>query len=432
MEKPCIAIRLFCFVDLNMKTILCLIISFSYASDENLKYIFEYFKNGLPSDDPQSYNVDTTINYQATLDSSLYWVVPDAKISSDINILKSNNNVAIEFFDNRIFIAFRTSSSHFAGSSTKMVVLSSENGEEWDKEIVIEIDKDIREPLFAKIDDRLMFYYFKAGVSSIKFQPTFTYMIERIGLGEWQKEKQVSKLNSRVFWSMKNRNNRIYVTSYEGEHYQFFGKSNLKARLLQSVDGISFDEISSTPQYIGGVSEIAFEFNSNGDLWGVSRNEDGDKSGFGSHLFFAGRDSIDQWQIVSTTKNIFMSPRMLRHGDDIYLIARRNKGSLPFGFMPKIFPRFMQRAFNWLKFSASAKTTALYKINKKQKQVEHIVDLPGSGDTAFPAIRRLDKNSFLIANYTSDINKKNRWWFSGQIKPTYIYISRISFQPVID
>ena len=90
----------------------------------------------------------------------------------------------------------------------------------------------------------------------------------------------------------------------------------------------------------------------------------------------------------------------------------------------------MQRIFNWLKYTTSSKTTSLYKINNESKVIEYIFDLPGSGDTAFPAIRRLDANSFLIANYTSDINKQNRWWIWGQIKPTYIYMTKLTFKPI--
>jgi len=123
-----------------------------------------------------------------------------------------------------------------------------------------------------------------------------------------------------------------------------------------------------------------------------------------------------------------MSPRMFRHGKDIYLISRRNKGLLPFGFMSKIFPISIQRMFNWLKFTTSSKTTSLYKINEESLEIEYIFDFPGAGDTAFPAIRRLDANSFLIANYTSDINRQNRWWFWGQIKPTYIYVTKLTFE----
>ena len=63
-------------------------------------------------------------------------------------------------------------------------------------------------------------------------------------------------------------------------------------------------------------------------------------------------------------------------------------------------------------------------------EIEYLFDFPGSGDTAFPAIRRLDANSFLIANYTSDMNRQNRWWLLGQIKPTYIYVNKLTFETI--
>ena len=407
-----------------------LLLSIISANNNDLKYVFDYFINGTPSDDPINYKIDSNINYYPRLDTALYWVVPNVEFPVDVKILKSNNNVAIEFFQNRIFIAFRSSSSHFANSTTKMIVLSSQDGEVWDKEDVIEINNDIREPLLGEIDEKLMFYYFKAGDSSIKFEPTYVYMKERLGFGKWSNEKQVSDVGSRVFWSMKNRNNKLYVSSYEGEHYKIFGKSNLKVRLLESNDGINFNEISDACQYIGGVSEVAFEFDEKENFWAVSRNEDGDKSGFGSHLIFADSKDISKWNILNQSINIYMSPRMFRHGKDIYLISRRNKGLLPFGFMSKIFPISIQRMFNWLKFTTSSKTTSLYKINEESLEIEYIFDFPGAGDTAFPAIRRLDANSFLMANYTSDINKQNRWWFWGQIKPTYIYVTKLTFEVI--
>ena len=415
-----------------MRTVISIWLLLSLLSaTNNLDYVFEYFKNGVPSDDPINYKIDSNINYAPRLDTSLYWIIPDGELPPGINVLESNNNVAIEFFDNRIFFAFRSSASHFAGSSTKMIVLSSKDGRIWDKEDIIEINQDIREPLFAKIGNRLMFYYFKAGTSSMKFEPAFVYMKERLELGKWSKPQQILDVESRVFWSMKNRNNKIYVTSYEGEHYKIFGESNINVRLLESTDGVNFNAVSTVSQYNGGVSEVAFEFDENGDFWAVSRNEDGDKSGFGSHLIFADKENISKWKVPERSmKNIFMSPRMFRHGDEIYLISRRNKGLFPFGFMLKIFPISIQRICNWIKFTTSAKTTSLYKINKQSMDIEYLFDLPGNGDTAFPAIRRLDAHSFLIANYTSDINNKNRWWFLGQIKPTYIYMTKLTFEPI--
>ena len=137
-----------------------LLLSIISANNNDLKYVFKYFINGIPSDDPNDYKINSNATYYPILDTALYWIVPNIDFSADVNTLKSNNNIAIEFFQNRIFIAFRSSSSHFANSTTKMIVLSSKNGEVWDKEDVIEINNDIREPLFGEIDDKLMFYYY--------------------------------------------------------------------------------------------------------------------------------------------------------------------------------------------------------------------------------------------------------------------------------
>ena len=173
-----------------MRTVISIWLPLSLLSaTNNLDYVFEYFKNGVPSDDPIEYKIDSNINYTPRMDTSLYWIIPDGELPQDITVLKSNNNVAIEFFDNRIFFAFRSSASHFAGSSTKMIVLSSKDGRIWDKENIIEINQDIREPLFAKIGNRLIFYYFKGGTSSMKFEPTFVYMKERVELGKWSKSQ---------------------------------------------------------------------------------------------------------------------------------------------------------------------------------------------------------------------------------------------------
>ena len=84
------------------------------SANNNLDYVFEYFINGIPSDDPIEYKIDSNINYVPRLDTSLYWIVPNKELPADVNTLKSNNNIAIEFFQNRIFIAFRSSSSNFA------------------------------------------------------------------------------------------------------------------------------------------------------------------------------------------------------------------------------------------------------------------------------------------------------------------------------
>ena len=95
-----------------MRTVISIWLPLSLLSaTNNLDYVFEYFKNGVPSDDPIEYKIDSNINYTPRMDTSLYWIIPDGELPPDLNVLESNNNVAIEFFENRIFFAFRSSAS---------------------------------------------------------------------------------------------------------------------------------------------------------------------------------------------------------------------------------------------------------------------------------------------------------------------------------
>ena len=50
----------------------------------------------------------------------------------------------------------------------------------------------------------------------------------------------------------------------------------------------------------GGITEVGFAFDLSGNLWGVGRNEDGDDSGWGSRIFYADNDQLDN--ILTTGK----------------------------------------------------------------------------------------------------------------------------------
>ena len=82
-----------------------------------------------------------------------------------------------------------------------------------------------------------------------------------------------------------------------------------------------------------------------------------------------------------------------------------------------------------MRYALSKKTSAIIKVNKETRKVEHVMDLPGAGDTAFPSIICLDKHRFLVANYTSPINHQKRDWLMGQLGKTKIYFQVITFAP---
>ena len=65
-----------------------------------------------------------------------------------------------------------------------------------------------------------------------------------------------------------------------------------------------------------------------GNIWGVARNEDGDESGWGSRTFFASHDDLSEWHFVGDESDqwIYESPKMFRHGLDLYLVARTDPG----------------------------------------------------------------------------------------------------------
>ncbi|MBL6975448.1 MAG: hypothetical protein ISR64_06945 [Deltaproteobacteria bacterium] len=110
---------------------------------------------------------------------------------------------------------------------------------------------------------------------------------------------------------------------------------------------------------------------------------------------------------------------MFRHGDDLYLVARRDVG-WPFGG---------PGGGSLVDYSFRPKRTALYRIDREARRVTHLVDLPGAGDTAFPSIRRTGAHGYLLANYTSPLDEPDITWIFGQTSDlgTLIYLLDIDF-----
>lgn len=388
-------------------------------------------QNKFAPDDPAQFDdaFDERVNYTPEL-SEPFWLIPSADLPESVKPQKSNNNVSICVFNNRLFVAFRTGPTHFASKKTGMYIISSADGSNWKKEMEFFVGRDFREPFLIPIDGKLHFYCFAAGKKMTAFEPEFISHYTTTGEGNWTGPEDVLD-KGEVHWSMKNRNGKTYMTSYEGSHYELKGESNVSLFFKKTVDGKTFEPVGeNTLVYKGGVSETAFEFDKTGNLWAVTRLEDGDRTGFGSHVVFASEKDLGKWEFPSDSDpNCYMSPKMFRHGNELYLIARKQLGRKPFGKAKRTLSMKRQRIKNWVGFSLSPKTTALYRINRETKQVEWVMNLPGAGDTAFPSIQRIDKDRFLIANYSSPVKYKRRNWLNGQLGRTGIYFQIITFIP---
>ncbi|MBT6177538.1 MAG: exo-alpha-sialidase [Deltaproteobacteria bacterium] len=370
-----------------------------------------------PSNDPADYVVDTSVSYALEV-SEPRWVVPSDTIPVEIDVQESNNNVDICYFDGRLFMSWRSGPTHFASEDPQMHVMSSsDDGKTWEFEHTIDIGTDLREPRLISYQGKLQLLFFQAGVIMTAFEPQRILRTWRNGFQDWSELETVNP-EPEVPWDIKVRNDRLFMTSYAGGHYE--EDSDVEVYFKESTDGLTWEKVNGKENvYTGGVSEVAFEFAADGTLWLVTRNEDGDASGYGSHVCYAPADNITEWVCPAICDpERYDSPEMFRHGDTLYLVARRDIGG-PYG----------PDDANVIDYSLRPKRTAIYQIDQEQKQVVHIMDIPGAGDTAFPAIWRTGPHSFLMANYTSPLDEPDVTWLEGQSsrRGTQIYLMDINF-----
>lgn len=370
-----------------------------------------------PSDDPADWEVDPAVSYRIEV-SEPRWVVPSAGLPAEVTPQNANNNVDILFFQDRLFMAWRTGPTHFASDEVVMYVVSStDGGVTWDYEATVDMDTDLREPRLLALQGKLQLIFFQAGTDLVAFEPITMWRMHRRGRALWT-EPEILVDGPEVPWRVKVRNGAAWMTSYAGEHYGG-GDARVEVYFKRSTDGLAWELVDGQPfVYEGGVSEAAFEFDAGGSLWVVTRNEDCDDTGCGSHVCWAPADALGSWECpAQSDPERYDSPDLFRHGDDIYLVARRDIDG-PFGPDGDL-----------VAYSLRPKTSALYRIDKPSRQVVHLMDLPGAGDTAFPSVRRLDAHSFLVANYTSPLDDPSISWLSGQVGPTSLYLVTITFVP---
>jgi len=357
--------------------------------------------------------------------SPLVQVVPGPGLPAQVNCQRANNNLDIIRFEDRIFLAFRTAPTHFAGTKTRLYIVSTRDQKKWDYEAEVFLGSDMREPRFLALGNRLFFYFFQAGKNPFGFSPQHIFAMERKGPGDWTKPVPVFK-ESCVLWRSKVINGKPYLTVYCGEGEYTGGNQQLDIYLLTTSDGYNFEPVDpSRPVVARGGSETDFELDRKGDLYGVIRNEGGDGKSWASKVCKAEAGSIADWHCKDTEYKPD-SPLVFRHDDEIYVLGRRSlDGAFDKG--DRWLPKSTQSLYYLARYWWTKKRTALYKIDKQNLKLEPILDFPSRGDTSFPGLIQLDDNRYLMFNYSSPPEGKDRVWMSGQLHQTFIYSTIISF-----
>jgi len=360
------------------------------------------------------------------------WVVPNKNLPPEVVPNLSNNCIGIILFQNILFLGWRSGPFHFASPDVVIYIVSSKDmGKTWQFENKIKVGFDMREPHFIVFNNQLIFSYFEAGRDPLDFEPKALYRIKRNSFQSWT-SPEVWGQPGEITWQLDVINGIGYSSSYIGDHYQPEA-ANMKLYFNYTTDGKNWLPINRTTQYqyFGGVSELGWTLDIDGNFWGVMRNEDGDDSGWGSRIAYASKGNLGYWMLFPPDRSdpdIYESPKMFVHGGDVYLIARRDLDP-PFDLGLRNESYEVQKYANLIEYSLRAHTTSVWRLNKQTKKLEFLIDLPGCGDTAFPSIIRIGPNTYLVANYSSPLNHPEWSWIQGQISSegTQIYFIIIEF-----
>ncbi len=342
---------------------------------------------------------------------------PSAKLPSNVHTRNSNNNVDLVRYKDKFYVAFRTAPTHFASKKTKIYIISSTDFQNWKYEADFFVGADMREPRFAIFHEQLHLYFFEGGKKMFRFEPKYIWATTLRDTG-WS-DKMKTNLDGFVDWRFRTQNDKLYLSAYYGFNlYNSGHHANL--RLFTSEDGLNFMPLSEQPQVTTlGAEEGEFIFDKEGNIWSTVRLE-----GSGSYLCFASKDSLGKWT-KKFSKLKYDSALLLDQDDDIFLISRRHlKGDAT----QVEIPNKKERRKNLIRYSFSKKVTALFKINKEKMEIDHVMDFPSTGDTAYPAVARADDGSYYVLNYSSNINKRKKIWIGGQLGKTYLYQTQLHFK----
>jgi hypothetical protein len=354
-------------------------------------------------------------------------VVPDAKAMPEkVVSQKSHNNLDVIWHDGRLFFAFRTAPSHFASWQTVMYLVSTTDLKSWTLETSFAMETDLREPRFLRVGSELFFYFAVLGSNALAFEPRAMMMSRYVHGCVWTQPEALAPTGDPDFipWRARNIGGTAYLIGYAGGANIYNTKGgDIRVHWLATDDGRNFRPAFGSESKVlqGGSSETDWAFLPDGGLVAVSRNEQGDNTGFGSKICRAEKASLGKWTCKSDPKK-YDSPLVFSHKGTVYLIGRRHLSATGnYDLMHTDKSLADQRIDNQLDYWGKPKRCSLWKVDPANLTVSFVLDLPSAGDTCFASAIQLSNGEHLIFNYTSPLDNLDRPWNDGQNGPTNIY-----------
>lgn len=361
------------------------------------------------------------------------------QVSTDVPGLHSNNNVTITTFRDTYVLAYRQSDVHFPSGKTRLVLAHSKDLNNWSIEWTYTNGCDLREMLLFEIRGKLMLYFFSLKPAHGQFKPLHVFYTTSGDGRSWAEPKEVC-YSGEVPWEIKvygtGDDAVAYKSSYLGDHY---GTKDILVLFEQSRDGVKWEPVppctDSSSVYRGGISEVSFEFTPAGDLVAIGRLEDGDKTGFGSQLFYAKKGALGAWTHLKVAIPWrFDSPRLASISQGEILLFGRY-APLKYQLAPSWVDFGWQKIINLVTCSIGWKSAAVYRLAPWQEwgeagenAIQFIRCFENSaGDTGFFSIVRelgSSNNGWVVANYTSTVCHSHAPWIYGQMMPSHVFVFR--------
>jgi hypothetical protein len=347
--------------------------------------------------------------------------------AAGVACLRSNNNLDLAVFRDRLYLAWRTAKNHFAGTSSRIEVSSAPfpldrsatraEGTAWRHETTFAVGSDLREPRLAVDGQRLHLFCMQLGTDPKRFQPRRTWHLARDG-ERW--EGPVVAIEEAVVpWRVRRLYGRWALSTYRGAE-KVYGPfpADPVVELRFSDDLVTWSE--PLVVHHGGIEAELVERNGGGYL-GITRNEGPSRAG--SDLL-TGNDlaSLDATPIDRKLD----SPNLFLWEGEPWLIARR---SLAFGgrygLAPTWLPGALRMRVNQGAWWVTRKRSALYRVDAERRAIGWVADLPSRGDTSFAGVVEEPEGSLLVADYTSPAGTGDPVWMRGQLQPTEIQLLRV-------
>lgn len=350
-------------------------------------------------------------------------VAPSETLPAEVTSQPSHNNLDIAWHQGRLFFAFRTAPNHFASAETRLYVVSTADHVGWRYEGAFHVGRDLREPRFLSLGGELHLYYALLGTDPRTFDPGGSERVTWRGPGMWSDPVAVFA-DGFIPWRIKVVDGVAYLLGYTGGGGIYNGEDDapVEVHWLRSVDGSSWSPVVEGQPVVhrGGVSETDFAFLPDGGVVAVGRNEKGQDGRFGSRVCRADAATPGEWRCADDPRK-YDSPLVFAHGEQVWLIARRNVTEdghydLEMDLTPAQEWATYQAAY-WMK----PKRCALWRVDPEALKVTHVLDLPSAGDTCFPSAVPTGPGQYLVYNYSSDFGDPDQTWLYGQNHPTFIY-----------